>query len=170
MGDAPDLSGTFFPDEGRRGMIKGARAAFDDFGDKTISKLDKLEDKLKDTQKAIDGVARDRSATITINATMRRGGAPDLGADEVAGMRAKGGPVTAGRSYVVGEHRPELFTPKTSGMILPSVPAPTDLDGLDVTVGRSGPSGPTVIQVVLPDGRVLFEYVAEEADEMAGRQ
>ena len=27
MGDAPDLAGTFFPDEGRRGMIQGARAA-----------------------------------------------------------------------------------------------------------------------------------------------
>jgi hypothetical protein len=36
--------------------------------------------------------------------------------------RAHGGPVSAGVSYIVGEHRPELFIPSTSGTILPSVP------------------------------------------------
>lgn len=36
------------------------------------------------------------------------------------GFRAEGGPVTAGRSYVVGEEGPELFTPGTSGMITPN--------------------------------------------------
>ena len=34
-----------------------------------------------------------------------------------AGFRAAGGPVSAGRSYVVGEKGPELFTPRASGMI-----------------------------------------------------
>lgn len=38
--------------------------------------------------------------------------------------RAAGGPVSAGVPYIVGEHRPELFVPGESGMILPSVPAP----------------------------------------------
>lgn len=38
------------------------------------------------------------------------------------GRRARGGPVTAGQPYIVGEHRPELFVPNQSGMILPSVP------------------------------------------------
>ena len=31
--------------------------------------------------------------------------------------RANGGPVSAGRSYVVGERGPELFTPRSSGMV-----------------------------------------------------
>lgn len=33
------------------------------------------------------------------------------------GKRANGGPVSAGRSYVVGERGPELFTPRSSGMV-----------------------------------------------------
>lgn len=38
----------------------------------------------------------------------------------VAGAREFGGPVTAGKSYLVGERRPEIFTPKSDGFILPS--------------------------------------------------
>ena len=34
--------------------------------------------------------------------------------------RAKGGPVQGGRSFVVGEKGPELFTPKSTGMITPN--------------------------------------------------
>jgi len=37
--------------------------------------------------------------------------------------REFGGPVTAGQSYIVGEKRPELFTPGVSGVITPYVPA-----------------------------------------------
>ena len=36
------------------------------------------------------------------------------------GARAAGGPVTSGRSYLVGEQGPELFTPGTSGRIIPN--------------------------------------------------
>jgi hypothetical protein len=35
--------------------------------------------------------------------------------------REKGGPVSAGQAYIVGEKRPEVFVPRTSGMILPRV-------------------------------------------------
>jgi len=38
------------------------------------------------------------------------------------GGRAAGGDVEAGRPYIVGEKRPELFIPKTPGTILPYVP------------------------------------------------
>lgn len=38
--------------------------------------------------------------------------------------RERGGPVSAGVPYVVGEKRPELFVPSTSGYIMPSVPSP----------------------------------------------
>lgn len=38
------------------------------------------------------------------------------------GFREAGGPVEAGKAYVVGEKRPELFIPSTSGHIIPSVP------------------------------------------------
>jgi len=36
--------------------------------------------------------------------------------------REMGGPVTAGRPYIVGEKRPELFVPNVSGTIIPKVP------------------------------------------------
>lgn len=36
------------------------------------------------------------------------------------GARAEGGPVSRGRAYVVGENGPELFTPNTSGEIIPN--------------------------------------------------
>lgn len=36
------------------------------------------------------------------------------------GFRADGGPVSSGKSYVVGERGPELFVPKTSGAIVPN--------------------------------------------------
>lgn len=41
----------------------------------------------------------------------------------VAGVeqRANGGPVVAGRSYIVGERRAELFTPSVNGYVSPSV-------------------------------------------------
>lgn len=38
------------------------------------------------------------------------------------GFRAGGGTVQAGKAYVVGERRPELFVPNTSGSIVPRVP------------------------------------------------
>jgi hypothetical protein len=36
------------------------------------------------------------------------------------GFRASGGPVSAGRAYVVGERGPELFVPRAAGVIQPS--------------------------------------------------
>jgi hypothetical protein len=35
-----------------------------------------------------------------------------------SGFRADGGPVEAGRAYVVGERGPEMFMPRTSGMVM----------------------------------------------------
>ena len=38
----------------------------------------------------------------------------------IAGARANGGPVAGGKTYLVGERGPELFTPNTSGAIIPN--------------------------------------------------
>ncbi len=53
------------------------------------------------------------------------------------GFRASGGPVKAGVPYVVGEKRPELFVPNTSGTILPSVPQ-------GISGGNQGQSAPNI--------------------------
>jgi hypothetical protein len=41
-------------------------------------------------------------------------------AGEIAGRRANGGPVGAGKTYLVGERGPELFTATSNGMIIPN--------------------------------------------------
>ena len=38
----------------------------------------------------------------------------------ISGMRANGGPVSGGESYIVGEAGPEIFRPSTAGMIIPN--------------------------------------------------
>ena len=48
----------------------------------------------------------------------------------LAGARANGGPVSQGQTYLVGERGPELFTPNTSGAIVPN----NKLGGGNVTV------------------------------------
>jgi hypothetical protein len=40
--------------------------------------------------------------------------------DPLAGFRARGGPVSAGRTYVVGEQGAELFTPGANGFVTPN--------------------------------------------------
>jgi hypothetical protein len=51
------------------------------------------------------------------------------------GARASGGPVSAGKAYLVGEKRPELFVPNRSGVIVPRVPPAASGGGRgDVTV------------------------------------
>jgi TP901 family phage tail tape measure protein len=50
-------------------------------------------------------------------------GAPGSFSDLYPTGKASGGRVTAGTPYVVGETRPELFVPDTSGRIIPRVPA-----------------------------------------------
>jgi hypothetical protein len=78
--------------------------------------------------------------------------------------RASGGPVTAGQPYVVGERRPELFVPSTSGRIEPTVPGGgsgvtvqvNNYSGQQVeTTERKGPDGQRLIEVSV--GRAISE-------------
>lgn len=49
--------------------------------------------------------------------------------------RASGGPVRAGQPYIVGEKRPELFIPNTSGTIVPEVPSGGGIKGAQFNIG-----------------------------------
>ena len=53
------------------------------------------------------------------------------------GGKAGGGDVIGGRSYLVGENGPEMFTPRTTGTITPSsgVGGPTIIQNINVTTG-----------------------------------
>ncbi|MBS7545723.1 phage tail tape measure protein [Ancylobacter oerskovii] len=74
-------------------------------------------------------------------------GQPGLGAaPKVDGTRADGGPVEAGKSYLVGERGREIFRPRTDGDIIPNhrlsgnagSPGRPGADGRDGAPGRDG--------------------------------
>ncbi|MGX9348161.1 phage tail tape measure protein [Microbacterium sp. KNMS] len=93
-------------------------------------------------------------------------------------MLANGGPVKKGKGYVVGDAGvPEFFVPGADGYVYPQVPVFTgqsasdissSLEDVEVEVGATR-GGPTIIQVVLPDGRVIAETVLEEAADEEAR-
>jgi len=59
--------------------------------------------------------------------------------------RSAGGPVRAGETYLVGEDRPELFVPKTDGVILPRVPTRSDPTPWGTPASSS--SAPVVLRI-----------------------
>lgn len=61
-------------------------------------------------------------ASLFGTASSSAGGVGGLVGALFGGFRASGGPVSPGQAYVVGEKRPELFVPRTPGVILPKVP------------------------------------------------
>lgn len=85
------------------------------------------------------GVMNPLSSALTsgISSLMGIGGGGDVGlgswdaavtpATTFGGYRAEGGPVEAGRRYLVGERGPESFIPNVSGMIQPSGGRPVQI-------------------------------------------
>lgn len=80
-------------------------------------------------------------------------GAVGDAASWVAGKRAAGGPVSAGRAYLVGERGPELFVPGATGTIVPNAaPATRGMaaSGASIVVNVSGVVGsPTDVAQVI---------------------
>jgi len=65
----------------------------------------------------IFGGRKKKTAPFITNTFLGGGASRFLGSGLSNIFRANGGPVSAGRSYVVGERGPELFTPRSSGMV-----------------------------------------------------
>jgi len=93
-------------------------------------------------KRAIDSIM----STIdrVINAASRVGGAI-RSVTTLGGLvgREHGGPVAAGQPVIVGERRPELFVPRTSGTILPRIPGAGN--------GGGGGAGITVNLTIMGD-------------------
>lgn len=106
--------------------ISGARRAFNKFGEATIAKLKGVEDKLVGVRDKVDGLDG-KKATITVSVRMNEAPMLDaLAAGNFIGgsgpnapqmdpiefdpqRRAKGGPVRAGHTYLVGERGVEAY-------------------------------------------------------------
>lgn len=83
-------------------------------------KMRGLADTADGVRDALDRIPNSKAITITAKVQMPgRIRLPD-GSNVNVGLRAKGGPVTAGRPYIVGEKGPELIVPKYHGRVIPN--------------------------------------------------
>lgn len=80
--------------------------------------------------------------------------------------RAEGGPVEAGKPYIVGEKRPELFVPTRSGTIVPSIAAGGETQ---VVVNNYSSEPSRVNKTKGPDGKAMIEVVIGEWSKRATR-
>ena len=87
--------------------------------------------------------------------------APGVGQAQaaVAGAVANGGPVEAGKRYVVGERGPEMFTPNVSGTITPN----SQMGGSGVTVVQNINISTGVQQTVRAEIRQMMPQIAQSA-------
>jgi hypothetical protein len=79
--------------------------------------------------------------------------------------RALGGPVLAGRPYIVGEHRPELFIPEVNGRIVPQVPAAY----ASGSTSGDASAPPVVHTTIVIDRKVVAEAAARGSYEARRR-
>jgi tape measure domain-containing protein len=90
------------------------------------------------------------------------GGGAGFFTNMFGGGKAAGGPVVGGKTYIVGEKGPELFTPNSSGTIIPN----NALGGANVTVQVVNPPGiPLKAKTSQPkfDGKQMIVSVMLEA-------
>ena len=101
-----------------REAITGAQS----FGQAMTNVLNRIRDKIIDAQidKLIGGFGEAFGKGASGGEKKGLGGF--LGGLLGGLFKANGGPVKAGQPYIVGERQPELFVPRSSGTILPSVP------------------------------------------------
>jgi tetrahydromethanopterin S-methyltransferase subunit F len=131
----------------QRDLLKGAfgdlRSALDDgkldwqdLGNVALNALDKIIDKIEND--LIDAIIQANSAASggsgifgsllgILGLGSGGSGGSDPGIISALGLRENGGPVTAGKPYIVGEKRAELFVPRVSGTIVPRLP---DMDSI----------------------------------------
>jgi hypothetical protein len=129
------------------GKLKNAAKAFDKFRD--------------DVNKSLAGV-KDKTVTLNVVTKGVKGAtaATRNDRDFVVGARAGGGPVIAGRPYLVGEHEPEIYVPGATGRIYNSSQIG---GGGDIHVHFHGP-------VLGGSKRVAEELVDEMMAAMRSRQ
>jgi len=123
---------------------------------------EELQERLDDATNAAQALSKALSDLDTAKAGVsgvRMGGKGDM-----LEFRANGGPVAAGRPYIVGERGPELFVPGASGSIIPNGRTGTVVNVVvNAGVGTSGTQvGQEIVDVLRQYTRVsgpLSQYV-----------
>lgn len=104
--------------------LSRAKAALDRY-DRTNAQANVSVAGLISSQKQVkalqDQINRLHGKTVTIRITQKGEVLYGRQAPMLDGARAGGGPVSAGKAYLVGEKRPEVFVPQQNGTIIPSV-------------------------------------------------
>lgn len=130
--------------------------------------MDRAARKARGVADEVRGIPKNPKVTITVGAAYTDAAlkAMNRRARQEAEGRETGGPVRKGQPYIVGEKRPELFVPRTDGMILPRVPEP---DAMPTPSGGGAASKlpPLIIKLVTPSERQFAEMVIDELDDLA---
>ena len=97
--------------------IKGAINGTQTFGQAMTNVLNNLKNKLMD--RALSNLFSGIGDAVFGDGGKNKGFLGGI-LGGIFGKKAQGGPVTGGRSYIVGERGPEIFTPRGSGNITPN--------------------------------------------------
>jgi hypothetical protein len=89
-------------------------------------------------------LARARALAMELDGLNGQGTAPAASSPELDGQRAKGGPISRGGTYLVGEDGPELITASRNGYVHPTGEGP-------MASPASSASAPTSITVTVGD-------------------
>lgn len=134
--------------------VTGGKASFKDFVNSVVQDLARLAFQIAvilPLQRALTGAFTKKSNPLSsVGGFLGFGGMLGQVAGSLAPSliqrRESGGPVSAGRPYIVGEKRPELFVPNSSGRIIPKIPSGggasmTVVNNISVQGGSSGDPG-----------------------------
>lgn len=101
-------------------MNKRVKNLFKDLANAVIQEISRIIAKALVAQMVtgLFGNFGSKSTLGSSNAIVVSAGGSNKWFDRIAGYRANGGPVTAGRAYIVGERRPEVFVPERNGKII----------------------------------------------------
>ena len=139
-----------------REAITGAQS----FGQAMTNVLNRIRDKIIDAQldKLIGGFGEAFGKSASGGEKKGLGGV--LGGILGGLFKANGGPVKAGQPYIVGERQPELFVPRTSGTILPSVPMGGDGDSVTNVITVNVDASGSAVSGSNADGNELGQQIA----------
>ena len=148
---------------------KDLKSNFEKIGESIASGVsDNLTAAIQGTKtlgEAAKSILNDLSSTLIrlgVN-TILGGIAPGVfGSLPMLGGKARGGPVKAGGSFVVGEKGPELFVPKRSGTIIPNDKLGGGSTNISVNVDASGSSVQSNEQQGKELGRVISAAIQSE--------